>query len=374
MNFYVTLTTNCNQRCKYCYGKSCEDFGSDFHGLTIDYSVPSSVNYQIDALRKFLEHDSDPVLIFYGGEPLLKMNSMKETMDAIPNAHFAIQTNGLLLDRLESEYLNRLDSIFVSLDGDEKTTDHYRGKGTYKRVANNLKTIRERGFSGEIVARMTVAEETEIDTQVLALINGDDVPISSVHWQLDALFFQNDYPKRRFSEWAADNYNPRLRRLIRTWVDHMKDSGEVWRLYPFVGVMQSMLNRESSHLRCGAGWCVFNIQTDGNITPCPVMAGIKDFYLGSIRDASVDRLKDAVFVSEPCTSCEVFAICGGRCLYANATNLWGAEGFKQVCDTVVNMIEALRDAVPEIKSLIEAGRIQQKDFEYPKFIGAEIIP
>ena len=24
--------------------KCCEDFGSDFHGLTIDYSVPSSVN------------------------------------------------------------------------------------------------------------------------------------------------------------------------------------------------------------------------------------------------------------------------------------------------------------------------------------------
>jgi len=128
MNFYVTLTTNCNQRCKYCYGKSCEDFGSDFHGLTIDYSVPSSVNYQIDALRKFLEHDGDPVLIFYGGEPLLKVDKMKETMDAIPNAHFAIQTNGLLLDRLESKYLNRLDSIFVSLDGDEKTTDHYREK------------------------------------------------------------------------------------------------------------------------------------------------------------------------------------------------------------------------------------------------------
>ena len=145
-------------------------------------------------------------------------------------------------------------------------------------------------------------------------------------------------------------------------------------MYPFVGVMKSMLNRESNHLRCGAGWCVFNIQTDGNITPCPVMAGMKDFYLGSIRDASVDRLRDSVFVSEPCTSCEIFPICGGRCLYAHATNLWGAEGFKQVCGTVVNMIEALRDVVPEIKSLIEAGRIQQKDFGYPRFNGAEIIP
>jgi putative peptide-modifying radical SAM enzyme len=374
MNFYATLTTDCNQRCKYCYEKSCDDFGSDFHGLAIDYSVPSSVNYDIGLLRRFLEQDSDPVLIFYGGEPLIKLGRLKETMDAIPNAHFVVQTNGLLLDRLESEYLNRFDSIFVSLDGDETTTDNNRGKGTYRKVVSNLKAIRERGFTGEIVARMTVTEETEIDGQVLALIDQNDLPISSVHWQLDALFWQNDYPKRRFVEWASHNYNPRIRGLIRAWVDQMKFSREVWRLYPFVGVMHSMLNGESSHLRCGSGWCVFNIQTDGNITPCPVMAGMKDFYLGNIRDASISRLKDTVFVSEPCTSCEVFAVCGGRCLYANVTKLWGVNGFREVCSTVMNMIAALNDALPEIKSLIESGRIHQNDFEYPKYNGAEIIP
>jgi putative peptide-modifying radical SAM enzyme len=374
MNFYVTLTTNCNLRCKYCYEKSCEDFGSDFHGLAIDYSIPSSVAYGIDVLQNFLEQDSDPVVIFYGGEPLLQMNRLKETMDAVPNAHFIIQTNGLMLDRLDSNYLNRLESIFVSLDGDEALTDYYRGRGTYRRVADNVKKVRELGFRGEIVARMTVAEATEIDTQVLALINRDTLPISSVHWQLDALFWQNDYPKRRFSEWVAQSYNPRLRKLVRTWLEHMRNAGEVWRLYPFVGVMQSILNGESSPLRCGAGWCVFNIQTDGNITPCPVMAGMKDFYLGHISNASIKSLKDTVFVSEPCTSCKFITICGGRCLYANVTRLWGDEGFNQVCGTVVNMIEALYDAAPQIKSLIETGSVQLEDFEYPRYNGCEIIP
>ena len=374
MNFYVTLTTNCNLRCKYCYEKSCEDFGSDFHGLAIDYSIPSSVTYETNVLRDFLEQDDDPVLIFYGGEPLLKMNRLKETMDAIPNARFIIQTNGLLLSRLDSDYLNRLDSIFVSLDGDEALTDYYRGRGTYKRVANNLRRIRERGYRGEIVARMTVAEATEIDTQVLALINGDELPISSVHWQLDALFWQNDYPKRRFSEWAANSYNPRLRKLIHAWVEHIRNAGEVWRLYPFVGITYSMLNGESSHIRCGAGWCVFNIQTDGNITPCPVMAGMKDYCLGNIRDASINRLKDSLFVSEPCTSCRLFTMCGGRCLYANVTKLWGDEGFNEVCGTVTSMIEALRDAIPQIKALMKSGSIQQEDFDYPKYNGCEIIP
>ena len=374
MNFYVTLTTDCNLQCKYCYGKSCDDFGSDFHGLEIDYSVPSTVAYGIDALRKFMEQNDEPVLIFYGGEPLLEMDKLKETMDAIPNAHFVIQTNGLTLNELHPNYLNRLESIFVSLDGDETLTDYYRGEGTYAKVAQNLRSARENGFRGEIVARMTVAEATEIDTQVLALINNDKIPISSVHWQLDALFWQNDYPKRRFSEWAAQNYNPRLRRLIHAWIEHMEDAKEVWRLYPFVGVMHSLLHGERSKLRCGAGWCVFNIQTDGNITPCPVMAGLKKFYLGNISDASIKNLKDKVFVSEPCTSCRYYRMCGGRCLYANVTRLWGDEGFNQVCGTVTTMIEALHDAAPKIKSWIESGNIDLNQFEYPRFNGCEIIP
>jgi radical SAM protein with 4Fe4S-binding SPASM domain len=188
------------------------------------------------------------------------------------------------------------------------------------------------------------------------------------------LFWQNDYPKRRFLEWATQSYNPRLKKLISAWVEHMRTAGEVWRLYPFVGVMHSMLNDESSLLRCGAGWCVFNIQTDGNITPCPVMAGMKDFYLGHISNATIKSLKDAVFVSEPCTSCKFCTICGGRCLYANVTRLWGNEGFNQVCGTVVRMIEALNDATPQIKSLIENGIVQREDFDYPKYNGCEIIP
>jgi len=373
MNFYVTLTTNCNLHCLYCYGKSCEDFGSDFHGLAIDYFVPSSIAYPIEALQEFLQTDEDTLLVFYGGEPLLRLDKIREIMNALPSARFVIQTNGLTLDRLEPEYLNRFESIFVSLDGNEAMTDYYRGRGTYQRLVNNLRKIRDNGFTGEIVARMTVEEATEIDTQVLALIRNNELPISAVHWQLDALFWQNDYPKRQFADWAEISYNPRLRKLIRVWVDHMRDTGEVWRLYPFVGVMESLLSGESTHLRCGAGWTVFNIQTDGNITPCPVMAGMKDFYLGNISETSPLALK-LLHVSEPCTSCEIYKICGGRCLYANATKLWGEEGFKQVCGTVLNLVEGLREVKPELESLIERRIIRRKDLIYPKYNGCEIIP
>jgi uncharacterized protein len=374
LNFYITLTTDCNLRCKYCYGKSCEDFGSDFHGLEIDYSIPRRINYDVQDLKNFLHRDRNPLLIFYGGEPLLQVRKMEEIMDAFPAARFVLQTNGLLLDRMNIKYVNKFDSVFVSLDGDEALSDYYRGEGTYKRVASNLEKIRDNGYVGEIVARMTVGEETEIDHEVLALIENKRLPISSIHWQLDALFWQNDFPKRRFSDWASKSYNPRLRKLINVWVDHMREHGEVLRLYPLVGVVQSLLSHEPSRLRCGAGWSVFNIQTDGNITPCPVMAGLRSFYLGNIHETAAESLRDAVFVSDPCDRCDMLSICGGRCLYANVTKLWGKEGFSQVCGTVRDMVNALEEILPDIRSLIDAGRISLTDFEYEKYNGCEIIP
>lgn len=374
MHFYVTLTSNCNLQCRYCYGKACEDFGSDFHGLAVDYSLPSSIAYDTEELRRFLEKDRDPVLVFYGGEPLLRMDKLREIMNQVRSGRFMIQTNGLLLDRLEPEYVNKFETILVSVDGDEALTDYYRGHGTYRTVTKNIQRIRDNGYRGEIIARMTVGEETEIDRQVLALARNSELPVSSVHWQLDALFWQNDFLRRGFANWAAESYNPRLRRLIRRWVEHMRVNGEVVRLYPLVAVMRSLLVGESSRLRCGAGWIMFNIQTDGNITPCPVMAGMKDFYLGNIRETAPENLRDSVFVSEPCPGCEVYAICGGRCLYANATKLWGDEGFRQVCGTVKNMVDALHEALPDVRLLIEEGRIQLKDFDYAKYNSCEIIP
>jgi len=330
--------------------------------------------YSVQALKNFLQEDPSPVLVFYGGEPLLQIPKMKAVMEMIPWARFVIQTNALLLDRLDKQYLERFSAIFASIDGDEALTDYYRGRGTYRRVTNNLKTIREEGFKGEIVARMTVGEETEIDSQVLKLVENPNIPISSVHWQLDALFWQNDFPKRHFTTWATNNYNPRLRRLIHVWVEHMKAEGQVLKLYPFVGVMESMLLGEPSRLRCGAGWSLFNIQTDGNITPCPVMAGLKDFYLGNINETRPNKLHEITSASQPCTRCDIYHLCGGRCLYANTTKLWGNRGFALVCGTVRNMISSLREALPEVKKLISEGRVDLNDFRYEKYNGCEIIP
>src|SRR4030043_1154811 len=106
MFFHVILTTECNLQCKDCFGESLEDFDADFSGLDVDYFLPKKANYTWRQLAEFFNGDSDCVLTFYGGEPLLCTDEIRQIMDAVKPNHFMIQTNGLLLDKLEPEYVN----------------------------------------------------------------------------------------------------------------------------------------------------------------------------------------------------------------------------------------------------------------------------
>jgi putative peptide-modifying radical SAM enzyme len=361
-------------QCTYCYGEALEDVDEDFSGFDVDYSLPRKISYDISLLKKFCEQDNDCVLTFYGGEPLLCTEEVRRIMDEVKVKHFMIQTNGLLLDSLEPTYLNRFHTMLVSIDGSEALTDYYRGKGTFQRVLENLKLIRRNGFKGELIARMTVMEHTDIYRQVMWLLNNRDFSFSSVHWQLNAGFWKNDFERRDFRSWSESSYNPGIEKLARFWVDQMEEKGVVLKLYPFLGIAQSLLYHEKpSLLRCGGGWMNYAIQTDGYIVPCPTMWGMKDYYLGHVSTADPLNLKK-VHISLPCIKCSAFNLCGGRCLYAIVTKRWKPEAYAHVCNTVRNLIQTISSQMPRIAELIKIGKVRLNDFEYVKYNGCEIIP
>jgi len=128
MFFHVILTSECNLQCRYCFGESLDDFDEDFGEIEVEYDLPRKLDYSIDLLDKFCGKDPDCVLTFYGGEPLLNADKMRQIMDKVSPKLFMMQTNGLLLDKLEPKYVNRFHTILVSIDGEEALTDYYRGK------------------------------------------------------------------------------------------------------------------------------------------------------------------------------------------------------------------------------------------------------
>ena len=377
MFFHVILTSDCNLQCKYCFGESLDDFDEDFgeEDIEIDYELPRKLNYDVALLDRFCRLDPDCVLTFYGGEPLLHMDKLREIMDKVSPKHYMMQTNGLLLDKLEPKYLNRFHTLLVSIDGEEALTDNYRGKGTFRKVIDNLKLIKQNGFSGELIARMTIMEQTDVERQVKWLLDNPEFSFTSIHWQLNAGFWGNDYQRRNFEEWAKTSYVPGVAALADFWVDQMEQRGLVLKLYPLLGIAESLLHGEKNCLmRCGGGWINYAIQTDGYILPCPTMWGMKKYYLGHIKDANPLELPKLSVDNKPCTECPILSVCGGRCLYTNITKRWTDEAYSKVCFTVAKLIESVEAEIPRIRRLISDSKIRLTDFDYVKYNGAEIIP
>ena len=364
MLYYVTLTQICGLKCIYCQN-------------TPDPRVqPINLDYDISVLRRFIQQDPEPYICFYGGDPLLRIDLMEMIMDEIPAKKFIVQTNGLNLVRLKKRYLERIDTLLISIDGREETTDYYRGKGVYKKVLENTRYIIRNGFRGDLVARMAVSGRTDIFLDVLHLLNLDDPGFTHVHWQLDMLW---DYPPaQRFTnldKWILNSYNPGISRLIRYWIEEIRN-GVVLGIAPFKGVVWSLLTGENKRrLRCGSGIDAFGISTDGRITACPIAPEYSFNVVGHIKSTKPEELPYSVVVGEPCISCEYYDICGGRCLFANKTKLWGISGFRKVCSTVFHLINELESSLPLIKKYIDEGIVRIEEFKYPPYINSvEVIP
>lgn len=374
MFFHLILTDNCNLCCSYCRAKAFEEMeeSESERALIIDDKLPVELDYDLSQLYDFLKKDPSPTLTFYGGEPLLRADLIERIVREAPVRRFMMQTNGILLDRLPPEIINRFVTILVSLDGNRELTDAGRGSGIYDQVMKNVRKIRARGYTGELIARMTVTERTDITEAVQHLASNPEYSFSSIHWQIDANF-AGDFSLRRFREWADDSYNPGIRILIDDWIDHMETKKEVLRWYPFLDPMEDLLLGRESGLRCGSGYANYSIMTDGNIGPCPVMTGMNQYYVGHISRSHPLEL-DHVPIRGECSDCRIRTFCGGRCLYSNITRPWGVTERRLVCNTVENLRDALITALPRVRKLIDQGTIAPGDFAHEKFNGCEIIP
>jgi putative peptide-modifying radical SAM enzyme len=338
-----------------------------------DFSSPEKSNINISKLKTFIKKDKEAVIVFYGGEPLLEIEKIKEIMDNI-NVPFRMQTNGKLLNELPPKYLNKIEKILISLDGTEERTDFNRSKGTYKKVMQNIKQAIENGYKGELIARMTVSPAfPDIYEQVTHLINNKDFNFTSIHWQLDAGFFKFDFNEESFQIFTQE-YNKSISKLIDFWVADMKENKRVLRLYPFLAITHSIINNEKTILRCGAGHAGYAITTDGKVVACPIMNCIENFKAGTL-DTNPSQLKKFE-VSGRCLNCnkEIKNLCGGRCLYWNQASLWPKEGDDLICSTIKHLISELKSNIPKIEQLIASKTISKDDFNYEKYFGPEIIP
>lgn len=370
MHYHLILTEQCNSECRYCYEKSFQEFDNGLDKkFKFDFSAPCVSNVDVQKLKKFLLQDKEAVLIFYGGEPLLQIDRIKEIIDTLSDSpvKFRMQTNGKLLDKLPIEYLKKIEKILVSIDGDRERTDKNRGKGTYDLVIKNIQSIKKQGYCGELIARMTVAQDCpDLYEQVKFLLKYFD----SIHWQMDVGFYKFDFESKKIKKFF-DSYNESVSKLVGFWIENL-ERGKVIRLYPFMGIVNRLIGFDKEkRIQCGAGYAGYAITTDGKVCACPIMNNINDFVAGTLND-SPSKLKK--FDMDCRKKCSVGNICGGRCLYWRNAKLWPEEGEEMVCDSIRHLVKELEKNVPKIKELLEKKVISEENLKYEKYFGPEIIP
>ena len=376
MLWFLALTQRCNLNCTYCGNGETFDMEDAPHPIEISFDFK-------EACKLIARQDPDAAICFYGGEPLLKMDLMLNAVRLFrsfnPDTKFILQTNGTCLKGMQDELLHAIGTILVSIDGVPQQTDACRGAGTYKRVLRNIELIRQRGYSGDLIARMTISRSSDIYDDVTHLL--ETKLFDHVHWQLDALF---DAPMREdFIAWRDDNYNPGISRLASDFAESLK-RGKVLPIVPFLGllkdgVLAGSMDRVHTELRCGSGIDSFALTTGGKVVVCPTTPMWENYIVQDsvFTGLNVQQLPTQckAHIGGPCIGCDIRHVCGGRCLVANKTLLWGGDGFHAVCETVRHLVEQVKVLLPAVQAALEEGLVKKEDICYPPFNNStEIVP
>lgn len=146
----LQVTQSCNLRCGYCVYSGA--YSNRVHSdLNMDISTAVAA---IDFYVKSAEEKEVLKIAFYGGEPLLRFDLIKQCVEYVKfkargkRIDFFITTNGTLLTGEVAAYLEDNNfNVTVSLDGPEEEHNRYRkysnGKGSFATLRNNLSKIRD---------------------------------------------------------------------------------------------------------------------------------------------------------------------------------------------------------------------------------------
>ena len=132
------IAHDCNLRCEYCFA-STGDFGEGRKLMPLETGKQA-----IDFLLKHSANRKNLELDFFGGEPLMNFEVVKQVVayarskeqEYGKHFRFTITTNGMLLNDDNIDFINKeMSNVVLSIDGRKAVNDRMRkrvdGKGSY---------------------------------------------------------------------------------------------------------------------------------------------------------------------------------------------------------------------------------------------------
>ena len=325
---YMILSEQCNLACKYCFlGNndsqkrelfSLENMSTDVADKAIDFFIRQ---IQISA---FDSVENKPILIFYGGEPLInfpvleyvadKINKSKKQIDCIKNIEMSVITNGTLLNHEKLIRLKELGvAIAISVDGLTEQSNEMRvdraGNPVFSRILSILDECKELDI--DISLSVTLSEETIKDTRnVLKLVESYGIKGFGFNIMMSD---ENFVLPQKYNEDAAQF-------IIDSFIELRK-----------LGIYEDRMMRKIksfskaqvyfSDCAATAGGQIV-VVPDGSVGICHGCLSGKKYFVTDVNDAKFRASENQSFVEwsqlspvnrTECLSCPALGICGGGC-------------------------------------------------------------
>lgn len=347
----LNLTSSCNLRCVYCWNdhgkysnrRFLEKQAGKLSSNIKDEHMPVETALKaVDILVGAHGKDNDLVVDFYGGEPLLNLETLMATVDYCRKNqskwgiafHFLLATNGTFLTPDVAEALiGKGVQIAVSIDGPKAVHDNNRPlvnrNGSFDIIAGNLKKM-PRSIMKRLVGRTTV---TPFFSDMVRLYEN----LKGLGFERIEIFESEDAchkisPRQESSFFSTEeNYKLLCKTYEKLALRYINDvvSGDLNYSKTFFNrffkLMQRLYyNREVSG-GCPAAKGQIAVSLDGKIYPCTSFLGVDEFELGDV-ESGIDSGKFQAFIEKinkrfgHCQKeCNLFSLCRstGSCLNVN---------------------------------------------------------
>jgi uncharacterized protein len=305
---------------------------------------------------------------FHGGEPLLIghdyyrqfVEKVHERLNKSIKPHFAVQTNGVLLDSSWSLLLASLGiQVGISLDGTEQVNDKFRldhkGRGSYKKVIRGLQEALRQPYHSKTLGILSVVNPEADPHETYMHFRDLGVP------NVDFLLPYNNYDKLPPGyEDPFDSqtlYGNWLIRVFDSWFTDESNTKPAIRM--FTGIIESLLGGEFPNDLLGN----FNnqllvIETDGAIEAVDYLkscgngftkagASIVTHALSAAMDFKLANLyiNSHTKLHKQCLSCPVQEVCGGGHLTSRYSSLNGFNNPSVYCRDLLKLITHIQNRV-----------------------------
>ena len=327
----LNIAHDCNLACKYCFASQ-----GDYGGVKRELMSFDVAKRAVDFLISMSGPRQHCEIDFFGGEPLLNWDVVKQTVEyieSIQDQHgkifkLTLTTNGMLLTQDKIDYVNEHNmSLVLSLDGREDVHNSMRpssgGKDTYNTVAKNLVNAVKQRDGREYYVRGTYTHNNLDfckDVEAMSDLGFEHLSMEPVVGEDGAYVLRpEDMPIiEKEYEKLADLY---LERQLAGW-------GEKFNFFHFRMDLYRGPCMAKRLRGCGAGHEYMAVVPNGDIYPCHQYVGKDGYVIGTVFDGlknydiPTQFRNTHVFTKETCANCWAKFFCSGGC-HANNETLGG---------------------------------------------------